>query len=367
MNFPSFSTILTNVQSKMNQYASGLLDFGVGKPFYALANMIASGMTFLTGQTQTVLANTRLSTSDYASAVSFFAQFGFTMLPAVASTGSVTFSRYVAASASLILPGVQVKTVDGQTVFTVTTDITNPLWNTGLGGYLVPISTISATVPVQASVAGTASNVQAGTISLIASSIAGIDLVTNTLGFTNGFDPETVSAAQVRFWQWLQTRFLATDAAVEYAVSTVQQGLSYAVVENPSTRVGSFNVVVDDGSGAPSTTLLNTISAAVDLVRPLSVSYNVIGANVVYANISLNIIPANGYSSLVLQPLVAQAITAWVNGLGVGVSLGYNDIASVAKIEGVYRLENITLNYSNTDIGGGKADSVHISSLSVNV
>jgi hypothetical protein len=368
MNFLTFSQLVTNIQSSVSALLTGLVDFTVGKPLGALVNANADGYQALSAQSVQILANTRLQTSDDAAVDTFFAQFpNFARNPAVTATGQVTFSRYVAASAALIVPGLSVKTVDGTLSFTVTTDQSNPLWNSGMGGYLVPISTLSATVPVTAAAPGSAYNVQAGTISLISGSVAGIDLVTNSVGITNGVDAETSPAAITRFWQYLNTRAEATQAAVEYAITTVQSGLSYSIVENPQGRAGSFNVYVDDGSGSPSTALLASIQAAIDPIRPLSVPFTVNGPQVLLANISLNISPAYGYQKTDLIGPVAQAITALVNGLGIGNALAFYDVATTARnIEGVAKIENLLVNGATQDIGGGVAQSVHISGIEIN-
>ena len=113
-------------------------------------------------------------------------------------------------------------------------------------GYLIPAIIASGTVPVAALVAGTAANVQPGTITLLGSAVSGIDTVTNALAFTNGIDPETDAAFRARFVAFINTRSLATPAAVGYAISSVKQGIDYAMIESP----GSFQAVIDDGPAA---------------------------------------------------------------------------------------------------------------------
>ena len=61
---------------------------------------------------------------------------------------------------------------------------------------------------------------------------------------------------QDRFRNFIASRSRATPLAVGYAVSSIQQGLNYAIQENtdPSGQplMGTFVVTVDDGSGSPS-------------------------------------------------------------------------------------------------------------------
>ena len=113
----------------------------------------------------------------------------------------------------------------------------------------------SISVPVQANVPGVAGNVGAGTISLLASGISGVDTVTNPVAFATGIDAETDDAARARFGQFIASLAKATAQAVGAAVAGVQSGLLYQVVRN-SPRGGTITVYVDDGSGAPSAALL---------------------------------------------------------------------------------------------------------------
>jgi phage-related baseplate assembly protein len=365
--FPAFPAILANVRNSVNQYSASLVDYGLGRPLYAITNVIADGIEYLQGVCFQILLNTRLSTCDDPSADTFFAQFNFARLPAVASTGIVSFSRFSSSATALVPLGTTVKTADGTVSFTVIQDNANSYFNADQGGYLIPIGVLSVNLPVQAAVAGSASNVQVGTISLISASLPNIDVVTNASGFSNGADQESTASATTRFQAFLNTRSQATQSAVEYAISTVQQNLSYAIVENPSSRAGSFQIFVDDGSGAPSPTLLAAITAAIDPIRPLTVTYTVRPATVVYATVSLTIYAANGYNKATLQPLVANAIDTLINTLGVGNPLAYYDIAAVARnIEGVSRIENLTLNGGTQDVGGGVSDSIHTQTVAVN-
>ena len=106
-----------------------------------------------------------------------------------------------------------------------------------------------------------AGNVQAGTISLIAAAVPGVDTVSNAAAIGGGLDGESDAALRSRFAAYLDSRARATPVAVGYAVSSVQQGLQYTIQENATqsgaTQPGSFVVTVDDGTGAPPAALLD--------------------------------------------------------------------------------------------------------------
>ena len=141
------------------------------------------------------------------------------------------------------------------------------------------IGVASLDLPVTALTPGLAGNVQAGTISLLASALPGIDSVSNLTTLQNGLDAESDDAFRSRFHNFIASRSRATPLAVGYAISSIQQGLNYTIQENtdPSgqPRMGSFVVTVDDGSGSPSTALLSTVQTAIDAVRPVGSIFSV--------------------------------------------------------------------------------------------
>ncbi len=340
-----------------------LLDFTPGSVILALLEGNASVALWLQWLIVLDLARTRLATSAGADCDTFGLDFGFARLPGVAATGAATFSRFVPTAAALIAVGAQVKTADGTQTFTVITDTANSLWVAASNGYLIPALVASGTVPVAALATGTAGNVQPGTVTLLGSAISGIDAVSNALAFTNGADAETDAAFRARFVNFINTRSLATPAAVGYAISSVKQGMDYALIES----AGSFQAVIDDGTGAPSAALITSVAAAVETVRPVGISYSVVGPSVVNATISLTITAAAGYQKMALQGPVAAAIEAYVNGLDVGAPLAFFRIPALAYgVAGVATVESVLLNSARADIGGGAAQVVRTSSVAVN-
>ncbi len=340
-----------------------LLDFTPGSVILALLEGSASVALWLQWLIVLDLARTRLATSAGPDCDTFGADFGFTRLPGVAATGAVTFSRFVPTSSALVPVGAQVKTADGTQTFAVTADPTNSLWVPASNGYLIPANTASGTVPVAALVTGTAGNVQPGTITLLGSAISGIDTVSNALAFTNGVDPETDAAFRTRFVAFINTRSLATVAAVGYAISAVQQGIDYAINES----AGSFQAVIDDGTGSPPASLITAVANAIEAVRPVGITYSVVGPTVVSATISLTITAAPGYQKTALQGPVAAAIEAYVNALDVGAPLTFYRIPALAfSVPGVATVESVLLNSGTADIGGGTGQVVRTASVAVN-
>jgi len=359
----NFTALVQQMAAAIQGACSTLLDFTVGSVLLAITQGVASVQLWLQWLILLVWQRARLSTCSGADCDSWGADFGFFRLPAVDATGSVTFSRFNASLPALIPLNAQVKTADGSQSYLVTKDTANPLWNSGQGGYLVPANTASATVPIQAVTPGTAANVQPGTITLLGSAVPAVDTVTNSVALTNGVDAESDAAFKARFINYLASLSKATLAAIQYAISTVQQGLTADIEE----VAGSFSVYVDDGSGNPPSSTLTAVSEAIEPVRGLGISYAVHGPTLVSATIVLTITAASGYQHANLVGPVATAIETYVNTLPIGSPLSYFRLAAVAySVVGVDTVEGLTLNGGTSDIGGAGQQVVKVASCTVN-
>jgi uncharacterized phage protein gp47/JayE len=353
--------------------ATALLDFTVGSISRALAEGCASIALWLQWIAVQILQMTRAATSVGPQLDSWMADFSLTRLPAVAATGPVTFSRFTASSAALIPVGAQAKTADGTRIFAVVLDTTNSLWNAAQHGFLIPAGTASGTCTVQDVTTdasgnlsvGTAGNVAAGSISLLASAIPGIDTVTNPVAFTNGINAESDAAFRGRFANYIQTRSLATDGAVAYAIQSVQSGLQFTIQENEaggSYQPGNFVVTVDDGSGNPPSTLLSAVYTAINAVRPVGSTFTVQGPGDLTANITFTLTtnPTSNKPNLIGP--ITTAIDTYVDTLAVGATLAFTRLAAV-----IYGVDPSIVNVTSLEINGGTADIVPTQSQVVKV
>lgn len=371
MNFLSFSTLVQQAAAAAQSASRAVLDFTVGSILRAIMESVAGIVMWLQYLVVEVLRISRAATATGADLDTWLADFGFARLPAVAATGSVTFSRYSSAQSALILPGTTVSTADGSQSFTVTTDTTNGLWSAGQGGYVIPASTASGTVPVQASIGGIAGNVAAGTVTVIGTALANVDTVTNGSPFTGGIDAETDTAVRARFALYIAGLRRATLDAIRSAIAGVQQGLVYNITENyDGSNVwtpGLLTIVVDDGSGSPSTPLLDQVRAAVDAVRAASVRFTVSGPSVVTANVAMTVVVSSGYSHSAVASLVQSAVAAMVNALPVGATLPYTRLAAViwGASPGITNVTSLTLNGGTSDVTATSSQVIRSGTVAV--
>jgi uncharacterized phage protein gp47/JayE len=351
----NFTTLVEQTAAAVQGSAAQLLDFTTGSVLRALLEANASLALWLQWLILLTLQTTRLATSSGADVDSFGADFGIARLAAVAAQGSVTFSRYTPRMAALIPAGAIVTTGDSTQQFTVGTDTTNAAWTAAENGYLLGAGVTGVTVPVTAVTPGSAGNVLAGTISLIAQALPGIDTVTNALALTGGLGAETDAAFRLRFQSFIDSRTRATVEAVTYAATSLQQGLTCTVQENTDGTgafvPGRFVVTVDDGSGSPPTTLLGTVQAAVDAVRPVGSLFAVYPPTRLVADIALTLTIAAGSNSAAAIAAVNAAITGFVNTLPVGTSLAYTRLAQLA-----YDASPAVTNVTGLTLQGGTAD-----------
>ncbi len=356
LQLQNFSTLVSNAAASVQGSARQLLDLTVGSTLRAILEANAALALWLQWLIVQVLATTRAATSNGTDLDSFVADFSVTRLPASQAAGQATFSRFTSTLQALIQPGTTLRTSDGSQTFTVTVNTTNPAWNVAQSGYILGAGISNVTVPISAVTAGSAGNVQAGAISLLASAVPGVDLVTNAAPLAGGLDPEADTALRIRFGSFLSSLARSTPLAIGYAIQSVQQGLSYTLQENVSPdgslRMGSFVVTVDDGSGSPASALLARVATAVDAFRPIGSLYTVQPPSVIIANVSLAIATPSGANHATTAANVVLALTSVINTLPIGASLPWSRLTQIAYAAdpNVINVTAVLLNLGTSDL-----------------
>ncbi|MEJ0016743.1 MAG: baseplate J/gp47 family protein [Acetobacteraceae bacterium] len=368
----TFNTLVQSMAASVESSATQLLDLKPGSTLRALLEANASVGLWMQWLILQVLRTTRASSSSGADLDSWMADLTLTRLPATSATGIASFARYTPLISALIPVGALVRTADGAQTFAVAADAARASWSAASNGYLMGTGVTSLDAPVVAQVAGSGGNVQPGTITLLASALPGVDSVSNAGAYQNGMDAESDEAFRDRFHNFLASRSRATPLAVGNAISSIQQGLAYAVQENidpvGQPRVGSFVVTIDDGSGSPSTQLLTTARAAIDAVRPIGSTFSVRAPTLRPVNISLTVSVVAGTGTAPIQALVADAIRSYVDGLGIGANLPLTRLAQVAYAASpaVTNVSQLFTNGSASDIIAAPTDVVKAGIVAVN-
>ena len=324
-----FTSLVRTQAAAVSAGCRQLVDMSVGSVLRALLEANAAVGLWIQWLIVEVLATTRAATSGGADLDSWVADFGLTRLPAIPASGMARFGRATAGLGAVVPVGALVRTgldVDAQS-FTVSVDVAHPGW-TG-GGYRLPASELSVSVPIVAQVPGRAGNVQTGAIRLLSSAIPGVDAVMNEGPLLGGLDAEADEALRLRFGGFIDSRTRATSQAVAFAIQSLRQGLTFAIAERVDTagavRPGHFTVTVDDGSGAPSAALLAAVGAAIEVIRPIGGTFSVRGPLLVAADVMMRVAgPPEALAA------VRNAVWSHVAALPSGAALVFSRVYQVA-------------------------------------
>ncbi|WP_045736811.1 baseplate J/gp47 family protein [Xanthomonas sp. MUS 060] len=348
-----------------------LVDLSVGSILRAVVEAYSAVAMWLQGLILQLLATTRAATSGGTDLDSWMADYGLKRQPANAASGVVTFSRFTPTNQAVVPVGAIVQTADGTQQYAVTVDTTNPAYSASQGGYLIPAGNVSVNAPVVAVSVGTGGNASVNGINTLGQAIPGVDTVTNAAAFTNGANAESDAALRTRFIAYVASLSKATKGAVGYAATSPKQGLTYALVENQqyngTAQNGYFYLVVDDGTGYPSSTLLATVYNAIDAVRPLTSTFGVFAPVVVPASVGMTIATAAGYDHVATASLVSTALTNYINSLPLGTPLAWSRLAQVAydASPGVTNVSAVLLNGGTADIATTPKQVVKAATVSV--
>lgn len=331
----TFSVYLRDMSAALQGATTQILDLSVGSVLRAILEANASVALWLQMLISDVMDASRAATARGSDLDSWMKDFSLLRLPATNAVGVAKFSRFSAIGSTAIAPGTKVRTSDGTLTFVVIEDTGHDLWDQARAVYAIPDSQQTAVLPIRAEATGVRGNVLAGSITLIASGVAGIDSVVNEHATTGGMDPEQDAQFRARFVDYINSRSKGTVAAISFAVESINQGLKFVVHENQDStgapRVGHFIVTVDDGTGDPTPDLVAQVAEAVDPVRPIGSTFSVHPPHVVQANISLSVtISSTGPTAANrIRAEVAAALETYVNALPIGAALSITRLAQV--------------------------------------
>ncbi|MBM7045453.1 baseplate J/gp47 family protein [Rhizobium lusitanum] len=356
LNIKSFTTLVRDQATAIQSKANALLDFTIGSTLRSIVESNGGIGLWLQSLILQVLALTRAATSFGSDLDTWVADYGLTRLASTAAVGSVTYSRFTPTTSALIPIGSRVQTSDFTQTFVVTVDTSNPAYSATSGGYIIPATVSSVTVPVAAQNASSGSNVQPNTVSVILDSIIGVDTVNNSAAFTGGTDGESDGALRVRFVDYLASLARGTVAAIKFAISNVQLGIVSSILENVdhslNVQRGNLTIIVDDGTGSPPSSLLTSVYQAVDAYRAAGITFAVFAPSIVSANVSAIVGVKSGYDVNSVKGAVGQVVTDYINTLGIGVTLSYTRLAQVIydASPGVASVSSLTLNSGTADL-----------------
>ena len=368
----NFNQLVSDFAVAVQGRALGLLDFTVGSILRALGEAVSAVAVWLEGLIILLLQTTRAATSSNGDLDTFVNDFGLFRLPAVAANGQVVFARFTPQQVAVIPVGAQVVTSDQTQTYIVIGDTNLPTFDPKQNAYVVPAGVAQCTVSVQAASMGAQGNVGANTITVLASAVPFIDTVTNPQPFVNGEDAEKDAEFRARFIAWFAGLSKATPEAITAAVLALQSGVSCSITENVdfdgTPDVGSFYVVVDDGTGTPPSSFLSSAFDAVDATRACGIRPAVFGPITVRADVAMVCTVAAGYDDEATKTLVANAVQTYIASLGLGHSLAWSRLYQVAydASPGVLEVTGLTVNGDVSDVPATSKQRITVGTVQVN-
>lgn len=351
----SFSAIVSMIAAAVQGRAQKVLDYSVGSVLRAIAESEAGVALWLQGLLLKLLLTTRAATSTGADLDSWVGDFGLVRLGSAPATGYVQFSSFTALTERYVPVGSEVRSSDLTQTYKVVADATNPAYDANNQRYVLAVGVFTITVPVQAAVSGVSGNVASGQVTLISSSMPGVDTVNNSVALVGGSDPETDKQLRARFVSFIGALSKATRQAIGYAIESLQIGALYSIIEHElpdgTEDQGFVSVVVDDGTGSPALAFMQNCAAAVEAVRAAGIRTGTFQVTKFPVSVACSIRIAPGYLTANVVGQASAAIVEYINALQIGQTLYYTRIAKVAyDVPGVEDVFSITLNNTTGDI-----------------
>jgi hypothetical protein len=188
--------------------------------------------------------------------------FGFTPNDATAAFGYVTVTLSTPLAAPLVLAkGTSFySSKDTESIMFVTQD-----------SYFIDKGTSSFQVVVYCTQLGTIGNIDSNYIDTMSSTQITSKTATNEEPFATGTDEESTDSVLKRFRQFVATRGRATVNAVDYAARSVPGVTGVYVYED----TGEFIVYAHDANGDLNPYMMNQVTNAVNLYRPVGIPWSV--------------------------------------------------------------------------------------------
>jgi uncharacterized phage protein gp47/JayE len=289
--------------------------------------------------------------------------FGFSRTAGVEATVDVVFSRSGSSGTIAIPAGTRVKTASGlRFVLSSASEIADG-------------NNDSAASEVEADEVGTAHNVGAGTVTVMEDDVDGVETVTNALAATGGVDIETDHSYKSRFQAYIEGLGRSNIAGLIAGALSVS-GITSASVDEiiPPVSNGNVKLFVDDGSsGGVSAAKVAEVQAEIDGDgTEASPGYRAAGVNVlvvspatVTQNITMTATVADGVALDQAETDIITAVTTYVNNLGIGDDIIYNEI--VSAVMSVFGVINCSLTLPAADVAITDAQVGRVGTFSVTV
>lgn len=241
--------------------------------------------------------------------------FGFTPKDATAAFGYVTVTLSTPLAAPLVLAK--------GTSFYSSKDTAESIMFVTQDSYFIDTGTSSFQVVVYCTQLGTIGNIDSNYIDTMSSTQITSKTATNEEPFATGTNEESTDSVLQRFRQFVATRGRATVNAVDYAARSVPGVAGVYVYET----TGKFIVYAHDANGDLNPYMMNQVTNAVNLYRPVGIPWSVSPVSKLVKGITFEIAVTD--SSLVddsFQTGLAEYVKKYLQSFTAGQYLVQNEL-----------------------------------------
>lgn len=250
---------------------------------------------------------------------------GLSRKQAVRATGQAEFYPDTAEHHDILIPaGTEVCTYTDMLRFRTVEDV------------MLEENAIRATVAVCAAEPGAAYNVLRETVGVVVTPIPGVGGVNNPAPFSGGADGESDEELRQRIVDSYVNIVNGANAAYYKSLALSVPGVGSASVIGRARGNGTVDVYVC-GEGAPVTSAVKAqVQSLMNEGRELNVDVQVCDAVATPVTFYIRIAVIPGYAFQTVADEVQQAVTAYINGLGIGADVRLSDVGEVVyHIKGV--------------------------------
>lgn len=266
---------------------------------------------------------------------------GLSRKSAVKAQGEVVFSVENAREADITIPSGTVVSVNGE----------NPLGFVTKENAVLEAGELSVIVPCEAERGGADYNVRAGSVCLMTGSVVGIDSVTNSSPFSDGADEESDEALRARVISTMRNISNGTNAAYYKRLAQSVESVASANVVPNNRGAGTLDVFISGFNRELSASKVAEVEAVLRQNRELNVDVKAFAATSMTFDLGLEISVKDGYTFSEVKTAVEQAVTAYIDSLGVGEKVLSPHVSRAAlEVEGVYTLEFMSNYPANVNV-----------------
>lgn len=233
---------------------------------------------------------------------------GVSRREAVASVGTLTFSRYLPLSFDVVIPKGTCCATTGEDPleFTTTEDVT------------LAAGELTVSAPAKAVTPGTIGNAAAGTINTPVTETDAVEYVTNTAAFTGGADAEDDAVYRVRVMQSYREPTTALNAAWYERAALESTAVTAAQAVARENGANTVSVYCWGAGTAPESSELTALQQRFSAERDIGVTVTVKAASSTTVNVKLRLRVADGANFELARRDAALAVQTCFAGVSVG-------------------------------------------------